>query len=574
MIRKSISRLSLKAALLFAVALATMVGAVAVLAAVIPSEVTGELPPGGSMTVDKTVTTPEIPANPDIYFLADTTSSMGPVLAQVRTDIGSILSTLSGAQPTAQFGAGQYKDFPYDAFAFKHEAAIGPDDGPGGAYDASDAVGGWTHGGGYDGSEAQLYALTKIATIPAIGWRGGTNKVLVWFGDAPGHDPVCAAISSEGADITEATATAALVAAGIKVVAISTPSGTYYPAALDDDPTKSANDYVTACSTIGGTSGQATRIADATGGVHLTGVAPADIAQAILDGIAAITTDVWWNVVDDPGLTVTLSPTVHYGVSGGSTVGFTETITVDNNPGLQGQTLTATVTFIANEYPDEGAEFGTQTISIYVPDTTPPVLSLPPDEINEADGPDGTVHDYSGDISATDNVDLSPVITCDEPAGWLFPIGATTVECTATDASGNSTTGTFTKTVVDTTPPEVSCVETVNPHGNNVPKAGQKSPGQNEDGFYQLLATDNIDPDEAIEIFVNVDFGPFSSGDRVKITEAPGVTPTSKKIGSSNGKADAISAHLMLNSDAVVVAVDSSGNESDPVSCLVPPPPK
>ena len=53
----------------------------------------------------------------------------------------------------------------------------------------------------------------------------------------------------------------------------------------------------------------------------------------------------------------------------------------------------------------------------------------------------------------------------------------------------------------DTTAPVVSCVETVNPSGNTIPAApGKGGQGQNQDGFYQLLATDNVDA--AVEIWV------------------------------------------------------------------------
>jgi len=31
---------------------------------------------------------------------------------------------------------------------------------------------------------------------------------------------------------------------------------------------------------------------------------------------------------------------------------------------------------------------------------------------------------------------------------------------------------------------------------------------------------------------------------------------------------------VRLNGDALLIAVDDAGNESDPVACLVPPPPK
>ncbi len=66
-------------------------------------------------------------------------------------------------------------------------------------------------------------------------------------------------------------------------------------------------------------------------------------------------------------------------------------------------------------------------------------------------------------------------------------------------------------------------------------------------------------------------FGPFASGSVVALTEAPGATPSSKPMG---GPDSAVAAHIKLDSDAFVFAVDSAGAVSPEVSCLVPPPPK
>jgi hypothetical protein len=130
--------------------------------------------------------------------------------------------------------------------------------------------------------------------------------------------------------------------------------------------------------------------------------------------------------------------------------------------------------------------------------------------------------------------------------------------------------------VPDVTAPVVTCVETTNPAGKKIPPAGSTTlpgpkGGQNEDGFYMLTAVDNVDPNP--QIFVgdggsSFVAGPFSSGAVVKITQAPGATPTSKKM------AGVVVAHITLRGDALVYAVDASGNQSDPISCLVPPPPK
>lgn len=58
-----------------------------------------------------------------------------------------------------------------------------------------------------------------------------------------------------------------------------------------------------------------------------------------------------------------------------------------------------------------------------------------------ATGPAGATVLYA--VSATDNADPNPAIVCQPPSGSSFPIGTTIVTCTATDASGNSTTKSF-----------------------------------------------------------------------------------------------------------------------------------
>jgi len=46
-------------------------------------------------------------------------------------------------------------------------------------------------------------------------------------------------------------------------------------------------------------------------------------------------------------------------------------------------------------------------------------------------------------VTATDNIDPNPKVKCTPPSGSLFPLGQTPVTCTATDASGNASQGTF-----------------------------------------------------------------------------------------------------------------------------------
>jgi len=88
-------------------------------------------------------------------------------------------------------------------------------------------------------------------------------------------------------------------------------------------------------------------------------------------------------------------------------------------------------------------------------DITDPVVTPPSDVAVEADGPDGSIVTYPA-ANATDDVGVVSGPTCVPPSGSLFPIGLTTVTCSASDAAGNVGEATFTVTVQDTTDPMVT----------------------------------------------------------------------------------------------------------------------
>jgi len=113
-----------------------------------------------------------------------------------------------------------------------------------------------------------------------------------------------------------------------------------------------------------GAGGELDALAAATGG-SVQGLSSdgANIASAILAGLAEVTTDVW-GVPGTCDLDISLDPAVHEDVAGGESVSFTETISVPNAtaPG----TYECDVVFWANGYPEEGTEIGTQTVTIEV----------------------------------------------------------------------------------------------------------------------------------------------------------------------------------------------------------------
>jgi HYR domain len=84
-------------------------------------------------------------------------------------------------------------------------------------------------------------------------------------------------------------------------------------------------------------------------------------------------------------------------------------------------------------------------------DRSPPTLTVPGPLVVEGAGPSGARVSYV--VSARDAADPNPSVSCWPASGSLFPLGQTTVTCTATDASGNSATASFAVTVTAALPP-------------------------------------------------------------------------------------------------------------------------
>jgi hypothetical protein len=121
---------------------------------------------------------------------------------------------------------------------------------------------------------------------------------------------------------------------------------------------------------------------------------------------------------------------------------------------------------------DEAGNQATGSFTITVVDTTKPTLTVSSDVTKEATGPGGASVDYDAP-TATDNYDSVLTPTCSPASGSLFALGNTSVSCSVTDSSNNTSTGGFTVHVVDTTAPDVTVpadmtVEADSPQGANV----------------------------------------------------------------------------------------------------------
>ncbi|MCB0967092.1 MAG: HYR domain-containing protein [Ilumatobacter sp.] len=110
---------------------------------------------------------------------------------------------------------------------------------------------------------------------------------------------------------------------------------------------------------------------------------------------------------------------------------------------------TTTVTCTATDTSDNAAS---DTFDVIVVDTTPPVIASTSDMTMEATGPNGATATFAP--TATDL--FLDTVTCTPASGSAFPLGTTTVTCTATDTSDNTASDTFDVIVVDTTPPELA----------------------------------------------------------------------------------------------------------------------
>lgn len=124
------------------------------------------------------------------------------------------------------------------------------------------------------------------------------------------------------------------------------------------------------------------------------------------------------------------------------------TITYNPAPGYSGpDSFTYTIS-------DGKGGSDTATVRITVtPGNRPPTIVCPDNIVAECDG--GTAVTYT--VTATDPEDGNLPVTCTPPSGSNFPLGTTTVVCSATDSDQATARCTFTVTVRDTRPPTITC---------------------------------------------------------------------------------------------------------------------
>ncbi|WP_331527623.1 HYR domain-containing protein [Nocardioides sp.] len=175
------------------------------------------------------------------------------------------------------------------------------------------------------------------------------------------------------------------------------------------------------------------------------------------------------NVVDTTAPVVQTSPNVQagndLGAKGASAVSYAPAMATDVVDGIvattcspaSGSAFPMGITTVTCTATDKAGNQGSAKFTIEVQDVNKPVVHVPSAMTAEATGPTGAKVSWNAaEVYGEDDVDGTLPATCDQVNGSVFPLGSTTVTCSATDKSGNKGDNTFTITVRDTTAPIVA----------------------------------------------------------------------------------------------------------------------
>ncbi|MFJ9885779.1 HYR domain-containing protein [Streptomyces sp. NPDC091287] len=398
---------------------------------VTPAALEETLDPGGSTGVDKQVRTPAIPPRPDVVLLVDGTASMADPIRSVRENLPAITGKILDEQPDSHFAVATFGDQEGDVNA-GFQVLTGLTDDLVKVQEGVDKLKTDLGGASRGPSEDWINGLWQIADGAGgtTVFRDGSSPVVVLVGDASSHAP------SNGHTIDDTIF--ALQDKGVRVIGVDVEST--IGDGLNGNGDAGNPDYVEDPPT---TPGQATRIIEATGGRLLEGIDGDRVAEAIIDGFDNLPTSVGYRLdACDPHLTVALAPPTRQ-LTSGETAHFAETVDVSEDA-PQGTTLTCTVQFLLGTQvpgtdtvgpaavPDPDFQ---QQISIAVNDVDVPVVTVD-DRTARAPDDDGVRIDYTA--TATDPQDGALPATCTPSSGSLFPVGTTTVTCSATDSAGNT----------------------------------------------------------------------------------------------------------------------------------------
>jgi hypothetical protein len=290
----------------------------------------------------------------DVFFLVDTTGSMGLAISNVRSSLMStIVPALSRAIADLRMGVGDFRDFPVEPYGergdwpFLVRQTLTDD-----VAAVQAGLGRLAAGGGGDVPESQAQALHGAVTgggatcgpdggFGQACFREGSNPIIVVVTDAESHNGPGGAQPYDPALVTGAVswtdAMAALNARSVRAVGVAVSVGVPLPLPFPvpgSNPARPHLEELARATSSRGASGALT-VYDAAGG---------NVSTAVVDGVVdlagATRQDVTSRKVDDPSDTVdatqfikAVTPlratratrydaTTFFGVAGGTTVTF------------------------------------------------------------------------------------------------------------------------------------------------------------------------------------------------------------------------------------------------------------
>ena len=249
----------------------------------------------------------------------------------------------------------------------------------------------------------------------------------------------------------------------------------------------------------------------------------------------------------------------------GTVVNYTDPIGIDSVDGTvavscspsSGTVFALGISTVTCTATDAAGNSFNDSFTVTVQDTTAPVLSgIPADISIEAVDANGAVVSYTDPI-ATDSVDGAVAVSCAPSSGSFFLLGTSTVTCTATDASGNSSSDSFTVTVqlLGNQAPNGVIDE---PVGNVTITSGE---GVNFSGS-------GTDPENNIPLTFLWDFGGGTENQPVEdpgnvVFSTPGIFTVMLTVTDSLGSSD-------TTPDSLVVTVNAPIDSTPPVMSNVP----
>lgn len=381
---------------------------------------------------------PAAPATPDIVFFLDVTSSLQGVLEDLKTKIVDVVGQVRKTQPNASFAMVVYRAEGYNGEA-----------GDTVYQRVSDLV---------DGEQAGEMLAARLKPIETkdqegiyreswynalvqafngdddhrVHLRSGSSPTAVVIGDSPSTGNTRYPPGNGPALITQQEVINLLNSDSVHARLVAVPVRTNSPEAgldADDNVAHAKEPGPNLEPDDADTTGEATEIATATGGVVTAGADPAKVTDAIVHGIAtkpsraSVTPRIEHC---DQGLDVTFDPQ-RSTVDAGQRARLNEKIKLSASA-TPGSVLGCTVLFAID--PPVADDEVRQRITVRVAGGDRPFVRVD-DVTAQATGAEGAKVDYQASTVSASGKPL-PAPTCSQASGSVFPVGQTVVTCTAT----------------------------------------------------------------------------------------------------------------------------------------------